>query len=355
MTRFRKRKTILLKAADIGREIAYPATNAAVLTALVVFFAVLKFALFAGFFGLALALATFPALVRFLMLLLDARAKGKHPEPPGIELFSWIGSAWNLFPVIHLSIFVYATYLLGSRFGIAGLLAIDLLLAILIPASLAVLAITRSPLQSLLPHAVAGLIRRCGQSYWVAPVYLLAATAFVAWLKLLSLPDFVLEFLSLYLLFALFALIGGVIRPFRLHREVEIPVPLEPDDEQIDGLRTRARTDALNHAYGFISRGNRAGGLEYIYSWLAEDPDPATAWPWFLQQMLRWEDNAAALLLAQRYLSQLLLDEEDVAAVKVMMRCRLVNETFRPLPDDAALALAAAERCHNTDLIGILR
>jgi len=355
MTRFRKKKTILLKPADIGRELAYPATNAAVLMALLMFFALLKFVLFAGIFGLALGLLIFPALVRFLMLLLDARAKGKDPGPPGIELFSWTGNAWSLFPVVHLSVLVYATYVLDSRFGIAVLQPIDLFLAILIPASLAVLAITRSPLQSLMPHAVGGLIRRCGASYWIAPVYLLAAAIFVAWIKLLSLPDFVVEFLSLYLLFALFALIGGVIRPFRLHREVEIPVPVEADDERIDGLRTRARTDALNHAYGFISRGNRAGGLEHIYHWLAEDPDPATAWPWFLEQMLRWESTDAALLLAQRYLSQLLLDEDDVAAVKVMLRCRLVNEAFRPLADDTALALAAAERCHNTELIGFLR
>ncbi|MCH7821410.1 MAG: hypothetical protein IIA07_05275 [Proteobacteria bacterium] len=304
---------------------------------------------------MALALLALPALVRYLMLLLDSRARGKNPEPPGIELFSWVGNAWSLFPVLHMLVFGYGTYLLGSSFGSAALLGSGLLLATLIPASLAVLAITRSPLESLMPRAVGGLIRRCGASYWIAPTYLLAAAVVLEWLKLLSLPDIVVEFLSFYLLFGFFTLIGSVIRPFRLDREVTIAVPMDPSDAQIDTQQTRARTDVLDHAYGFISRGNRAGGLEHVYGWLAEDPDPATAWPWFLEQMLRWENNVAALQLAQQYLSQLLHDEEDVAAVKVIMRCRLVNEAFRPLPDDIPLALAAAERCHNAELISFLR
>ena len=104
------------------------------------FFVLLKFILFAGFFGLALALLTLPALVRYLMLLLDWRARGKHPEPPDVELFSWVGNAWSLFPVLHMLVFGYGTYLLGSSFGSVALLGSGLLLATLIPASLAVLA-----------------------------------------------------------------------------------------------------------------------------------------------------------------------------------------------------------------------
>ena len=319
------------------------------------FFVLLKFVLFAGFFGLVLALLTLPALVRYLMLLLDWRARGKHPEPPDVELFSWVGNAWSLFPVLHMLVFGYGTYLLGSSFGSVALLGSGLLLATLIPASLAVLAITRSPLESLMPRTIGGLIRRCGASYWIVPTYLLAGAVVLEWLKLMSLPDLVVEFLSFYLLFGLFTLIGGVIRPFHLDREVTIAVPTDPSDAQIAMQQTRARTDVLDHAYGFISRGNRAGGLEHVYDWLAEDPDPATAWPWFLEQMLRWENNVAALLFAQQYLSQLLHDEEDVAAVKVIMRCRLVNESFRPLPDDMPLALAAAKHCHNAELISFLR
>ena len=71
--------------------------------------------------------------------------------------------------------------------------------------------------------------------------------------------------------------------------------------------------------------------------------------------MLRWEINEAALPFAQQYLSRLLRAGEQVEAVKLMLRCRLVNAAFRPLPEDAALALDAARHCQNDELISFLR
>lgn len=130
--------------------------------------------------------------------------------------------------------------------------------------------------------------------------------------------------------------------------------PVEPDDEKVSHDNSKERTSVLNHAYGFISRGNRAGGLKHVHEWLEQDPEPNTAWPWFLGQMLRWENPEPALVFAQQYLGRLLRDEDYVLAVKLMMRCRLINAAFKPLPDDRALALEAAERCNNEELKKIL-
>ena len=69
-----------------------------------------------------------------------------------------------------------------------------------------------------------------------------------------------------------------------------------------------------------------------------------------LQQMLRWEDSYPALLLAQQYLGRLLDNGDKVAAVKLMLRCRLVDETFRPLRADLEKAIEAAKACDNPDL-----
>lgn len=344
-----------MKPIDIWRELAYPATNGTVLIAMVSFFLLIKLALFAGLIGLFLALVVSVAITRYLMFLLEARARGRDPNPPGIELFAFVGGAWNLFPVVHIGVLVYATYALGSLFGGAVLLVVDLLLAILIPASLAVLAITRSPTESLKPRGVLGVIDRCGVSYWVVPAYLFSTTLLVWWLSQLPVADFVLEFISLYLLFAFFALMGGLIQPLQLDREIDIPLPAEPDAKQLSEDLEKQRIKVLNHAYGFVSRGNRAGGLQHIHAWLAEDPQPATGWPWFVNQMLRWEVNEAALPFAQQYLGRLLHNGEQVAAMKLLMRCRLVNEAFRPLPEDCELALEAAEACQHDELISFLR
>ena len=134
--------------------------------------------------------------------------------------------------------------------------------------------------------------------------------------------------------------------------------PVAENDEQpveSDEQRLKERNRALNHAYGFISRGNRAGGLTHIYQCIDADPDPTSAWPWFTEQLLRWEISEEALPFAQQYLSRLLHSEQPVAAVKLMLRCRSINEAFRPLPEDRALALEAAENSQNDDLISFLR
>jgi putative membrane protein insertion efficiency factor len=115
------------------------------------------------------------------------------------------------------------------------------------------------------------------------------------------------------------------------------------------------RVTVLNHAYGFISRGNRVGGLNHIYLCIADDPNPDTAWAWFFKQMLSWEVEDAVLKFGQQYLKRMLYRDEYVPAVKHMLRCRMISETFRPLPEDRSGALAAAEHCENDELIKVLR
>ena len=66
--------------------------------------------------------------------------------------------------------------------------------------------------------------------------------------------------------------------------------------------------------------------------------------------MLKWENKDPVLVFAQQYLSQLLHSELEVEAVKLMMRCRLVNPAFVPLSGDLELARQAALNCQNEDL-----
>ena len=133
-----------------------------------------------------------------------------------------------------------------------------------------------------------------------------------------------------------------------------VPTDDEADDEQLQQELAQQRTRILNHAYGFASRDNRAGGLEHIYRWLDNDPEPATAWPWFLDHMLRWENTDPALHYAQHYLKQLLVNGDRISAVKLMLRCQLIDPSFRPQADDLSLAIAAAEQCGNKELAGAL-
>jgi hypothetical protein len=329
-------------------ELAYPIRSGGTLIAIITFMFLLWLVGAAGMLGMWLAVAVLPAFLRYLTMIAEARAQGRDADPPGIEYFTLVGNLWTLFPIIP--VFFVGGLAGASRdaFGDTAAMAVAGAFALVFPALIAVLVITHSPLQSVDPRALYRFIRRCGKSYWYAPAAAMLAILVPALLG--SLPHLALSFVEIYLLVAVFAVTGAVTRGSDLFREVELPDDAEPDEEKLMAGLARRRTGVLNHAYGFVSRGNRDGGLEHIYQWLVQDPDPDAAWPWFLEQMLRWEDSYPALLLAQQYLGRLLDNGEKVAAVKLMLRSRLFDETFRPLSADLEKAIEAAQACNNPDL-----
>lgn len=344
-----------MRPSELGREIVYTATHGSTLISFLMFFLLLELATIERLFGIWLLALVIPALTRYLMLLLDARAHGRDVGPLGIEAFLWFDKAWSLFPVVHVLVLVYATYLLGSIFPAGIAYAFLLCYALFLPASLSVLAISRSPLESLNPAAIMALLGRLGPVYLVAPACILGGAVLVYVLSLTSLGGLARELILTYLVFAAFSVTGGMLRPFGLHREVSIPEPAEPDAGALGEELERQRKAVLTHAYGFISRGNRAGGLAHIRRWLDDEPEPRTAWPWFIEQMLTWEDRYAALIFAQEYLGRLLEAGEDRAACKLLLRCYHENQGFRPLPEHHELALAAARRGRLDELVSYLR
>ena len=333
-------------------ELAYPASSASTLIALATFVALITLAEWAGLFGLWLMVATVPAFLRYLTMIAEARAEGRDAAPPGIEYFTLVGNAWTLFPVIPVLLVAGLVGATGDAFGGVAATMLWLGFALVFPALIGVLVITHSPLQSLDPRAMIHFAQGCGRSYWYAPA---AAILFVvAPMALEFLPQVIVNLVEVYLVAAFFAVTGAIARGTTLFSEIDLPEADAADEEKLRRGLERQREKVLDHAYGFVSRGNRDGGLEHIYRWLASDPDPDEAWPWCLERTLRWADPYPGLLLAQQYLGRLLETGDQVAAVKLLLRCRLVDETFRPLAADLPRAIAAAEACNNGELAEIL-
>ncbi|MDX1509299.1 MAG: hypothetical protein R3358_13520, partial [Woeseiaceae bacterium] len=282
-----------------------------------------------------------------------ARARGKEAGPPGIEYFSLVGNGWTLFPFVHAFIVGQAYVWVNAEFGTGSAAMFALIVAAVVPAMMAVLVITQSPAQSLNPQALWTLVRETGNDYWYAPITLLLAFLLTPLTGVL--PNFVVQIAELYLLVSFYAVTGAITRERNLIDEVDIDEPVERDPgAQVADLQ-KQRTAVLNHAYGFVSRGNREGGLSHVYGWLMKDPDPVAGWPWFFTQMLKWENSEHALWFAQEYIHWLLARNEQVAAVKVMLRCRLLNERFRPRAEDLEAAVRAAESSGNAELAEALQ
>jgi hypothetical protein len=335
------------------RELAYPARSLGTMISFITFYLLVSLVSAAGLLGIWLAVPVVPALFRYLTMLARARARGVEAAPPGIEYFTLVGNWWTLFPAIPAIIVAVGWRLLADSYGPGAGVLFGLLAAAVVPAMMSVLVITQSPVQSLNPLALITLVRECGAGYWLAPLTLILVfivPAVLGWL-----PNWLQSLMELYFIFAFYSVTGAIMRSKKLIDEVYIDDPLEPAVEtQLSDLDTQ-RTMILNHAYGFVSRGNREGGLGHIYMWLQEDPDPEPAWSWFFEQMLRWEQGQSALFFAQRYLSHLLAVDEPVKAVKLVLRCQLVDETFRPFREDFPATIDAALHCDNTALADALK
>jgi hypothetical protein len=306
-----------------------------------------------GVFGLLVLILSLPPIFRYQMIILEACAKGQVPTAFDAEYFNWSGNMWTLFPLpVSLALILLGAFA-DNKIGGAGAFAVLMFAGIIFPASLAVLAITHSPLQSLNPVAIGRLLKSCGDSFWLATVYLVI----VGWASVLAgqLPNIATNFIQLFALFSFSAVVGTLIAPYGLVDNVSIPDPATADEEQVLSDLEGARNGVLTHAYGFISRGHRSGGLKHIKDWIADDPDPAGAWAWFFNGMLRWEQQDHALFLAQHYIHDMLEHGETVPAVKAIMRCRLINEAFKPLPEDMPAAIAAAESSDNIALANVLK
>lgn len=338
-----------MKPADFVQEFFYPLTHLAPFVTITTFALLNLLAVKAGLFGIWLMIVVLPATIRYQVLMLEARAKGVDPDPPGIENFSFVGNAWSLFPLVHYGIAITFLWAAADIAGATGIVVVAILLAILMPAALAVLAITRNPIESLNPFSIMGLIGRVWTSYWAIP----AALFLMGFLhsNFFGVDTWPAIIANVYLSFSVYSVIGGMIRPFNLYDDVEIEAPVEREPEKLVADLEKSRTGVLNHAYGFASRGNIEGGLGHVRQWLTTDePYPGDGWPWFFEAMLKWDDRYPALKLAQEYLDLLLAAGERRAALKLMLRCKHMDEAFRPSPNSRECALAAAREAGNPEL-----
>jgi len=342
-----------MKPASLFKAILYPVTHSSVFIPVLVFWLLMSFARWGGVLGLFLMFLVIPAVFRYQMILLEARAYGREPAAPDVDFFRWFGNAWTLFPVPVALIAGWGIIAAGDNFGATAAFLALFVVAALLPASFAVLAITHSPVQSLNPVALGRLLRECADTFWIASVTMVVA----GWLMLQaeSLPTMLANLVTMLLISSVFSVIGSLIEPYGLMQDVSIPDSLEPDEGAIAGDLEKARIDVLTHAYGFVSRGNREGGFKHITDWIEKDPDVVAAWAWFFEHMMGWEQNEHALFFAQHYIHDMLQHGEKIPALKVIMRCRLVNEQFRPLREDMPAAIAAAESSGNIELATVLK
>ena len=209
-----------MKPNEIARELLVPVTSPQVLLSMVLFFGLFQIVMLARVFGIVIAavlaaqlvIFVLPAMLRYLMVVLEARAFKREPDALDIDLFPWVGNLWTMFPIVHVGVFAYLVYMTGQNFGDEAALAVALTYAFVLPASLITLGITHSALASLHPVTLFELIKRRGFPYLIGPAFTVGATWLVQRINAEIGAGLLTQFVALYCIFAAFALCGALAR-----------------------------------------------------------------------------------------------------------------------------------------------
>ncbi len=344
-----------MKPTDILREIAYPLTNVTIVFAMLFYWFLFGLAQWAGLFGIVLLALTLPAYFRFLLYLLEERANNRPPPVPDITMFNPADNMWSLTPLILIALLLWADRLLiYSQWAVAAAI-VGIVVLIIAPASMAILAVTHSPSESLNPAAIVRMIRVCGVSYFAIPAVVVATSLAFLLLVAIGVPLFIVDFGTGYQVVLLFSFTGSILRANDVAVQVDIPAPVEKSNAELADDIDKERQQIAAHAYGFVSRGNRDGGLAHIRQWIGKEADTGAACKWFFNEMLKWESKDAALFFGQDYFAHLLNQQHDTDALKLISRCLHEDSRWRPLQRDRDAALHLAEKYKRTDLLSRLK
>ena len=235
----------------------------------------------------------------------------------------------------------------------AGLAPLDQLFALFVlvslPASVALLAVTRQPLKAMSPpHLLAAMVR-LGLDYLVLLV--LAVATFFCALRLISGLGFFNWLAGLLCGLLWFNAIGHVVFARRLQLGLNPVQAPELARARADEELEKRRAQILTTVYGLISRGNPSRGFTELRKYLeAEEADALGARVWFFARMADWEDPAPALGFGADLISRLVSVRDLFTAHKILLRCRHLDQNFAATPEDEAALDAWISNRRPTDL-----
>jgi len=246
--------------------------------------------------SLLLIVPAFP-LLNYFFEILEYRAVGESGWP----VFSWetLVSPRRQISLVVLAI-VAAAIAVRALLLSAGLVAVShlfgFLVAVSLPVTVAVLAVTRRFSKSINPQFLLRAVVRLELGY----VAILAATA--AWWMLAAVAwsrgSFPLLFAAALAFLILGWLIGTIVFAYRAQLGLRSRRSPEAKLAVLEQERRQRRENALGTAWVFASRGNIRGAIEHVRRYSLEEEDAFAAEIWLLHRMATWPECAAAIAYA---------------------------------------------------------
>jgi len=298
----------------------------------------------AGLLGIPVAAILVSWFFKYCFVLLDAIVAGDE-EPPVLsaEMVNPISEQRPLAQALLITAGVMLVGALRRLVGEPAAMLCGTILAIALPASIAVLGISGNPFRAASPVALLALIRAIGWHYALLNLATLAAAGLIAWLAQAGAPLWVTIAATQLVLLLTFALVGGAVYEHRLELGIDSRSRRERETERGQREHVLERNRALLRAYANVRMGKFLEGWQEIQAWLTrhgQGEHALTEQRAVLEAASRWEDVRPADRLANDLIALLLARRETGQALEVLEQRLASNPRFRPARAEHTVRLA---------------
>jgi hypothetical protein len=316
--------------------------NSTAIVVAIVYGFLLRLGSAAGLFGFLLWFMVMLSLFRYGYAVLRHVATGwNNFPPPSIESTNPVGEFAVIF---HSALFALLLFMLATTPFVDGALRWGLLLFVLavLPASAAIMAMTRNAAAALSPLSISSLMRDLGADYLKLVGVGIVLGGLMSWAS--GLPWYlaiVTDMLSVWAILALCLATGAVLRAHR--DDLDLLEGLD-DAEQRKQREAHAQWQkTLDRAYTSVRSGLPAQAYRTVKELIDDEGDSLEIYQWSFNAMLAWDEPKHAAMLGERFAKRLWEAGRKVDALELAQRCRKLSPSFVP-PAAFTAELAAYAR-----------
>lgn len=299
----------------------------------------LAFCVRARLMGILPAILLVSWFFKYCFVLLDSAVAGDE-EPPvlSVEMLNPVDEQRPLAQTILIAAGWALASWLGARLGRPALFISAALMLAALPASIAVLGVSRNPLRAAYPVALATLARELGRDYgWLLLATLACGTGLFA-LAHAEVPFGLTIVLGQLSLLTLFSLIGGAVHENRFALGIQTLTRAERLAQREHREHADERSRMLDRSFGHARLGRIRDAWAEIERWTLEHCHDAPErraraheeYAALIESASRWEDPQIADRLVSDHLGRLLAHRETGRALDVLERRLASNPRFRP-------------------------
>jgi hypothetical protein len=325
---------------NIIRHLIRPAGGGAA-GVVIVFALLLSIAAKAGFLGIPLAFILTSWFFKYAYILLDHTVRG-FDEPPtlDIQMLNPLDEQRPLAQLAILGLIYVAVMFVRDTLGETSALAVAVVAALLLPASVAILGLEGNVFKAVYPVAWGRMILGLGPMYalvlGVIAGYSLLIALLVRWE--LWLPVQIAIFM--FSILSIFSVLGGALYERRHELELETWVSPERTEELRRQQDLRESERAVTEAYGQVRVGSHTRAWQMLQAWLTARGHDPEDYRWLCGRVAAWGDPRYVTRLTEDYVDRLLRLKRNGEALDVVSARLAEDPSFRPKTAEATLQIA---------------